>query len=61
MTGNVTNADIKDFIAAQTRPTAASLVPEIQLYLATEVTPLWHATETTRVRRSRGRHASMTA
>lgn len=43
----MTDVDIEGFISAQTRPTAASLVPELQLYLATEVTPLWHATETT--------------
>ena len=33
------------FVTAQTRRSAAALVPEIALHLATEVTPLWHATE----------------
>ena len=34
------------FVQANTVITAASLVPEIRLHLASEVTPLWHATET---------------
>jgi predicted nicotinamide N-methyase len=34
-----------DFIRAQTAPIAAPIVPEISLYLANEVTPLWHLTE----------------
>ena len=33
------------FIEANTRIAAASLVPELRLHLADEVTPLWHATE----------------
>ena len=33
------------FIAANTRPGAAPLVPEVMLHLATEITPIWHATE----------------
>ena len=33
------------FILAQTRPATASLVPEITLHLATEITPIWQATE----------------
>ena len=33
------------FIAANTRPGRAPLVPELLLYLADEVTPLWQATE----------------
>ncbi len=40
-------SEIASFIAAQTRPGPASLVPEIRLHLATEVTPLWQATEAT--------------
>ena len=40
-------AEIKRFIAAETRPARAPLVPEILLHLATEVTPLWQATEAT--------------
>jgi predicted nicotinamide N-methyase len=34
------------FVAANTTVSAAPLVPEITLYLATEITPIWHATET---------------
>ena len=34
------------FIRANTEVAAASLVPEIRLHLATEVVPLWQATET---------------
>ena len=34
-----------DFIKANAALTAPPLVPEITLYLATEVVPLWHATE----------------
>ena len=35
----------EDFIRANTVVEASKLVPEIRLHLATEVTPLWHATE----------------
>ncbi|HYD98675.1 MAG TPA: 50S ribosomal protein L11 methyltransferase [Alphaproteobacteria bacterium] len=35
------------FIRANTELTAPPLVPELRLHLATEVTPLWHATEAT--------------
>lgn len=35
----------QDFIIANAALTAPPLVPEIQLYLATEVVPLWRATE----------------
>src|SRR5579884_3300304 len=35
------------FIRANTAIGAPSLVPEIKLHLASEVTPLWHATEAT--------------
>lgn len=41
------DAEIRAFVAAQTRPAPASLVPEIRLHLASEVTPLWQATEAT--------------
>jgi len=37
--------DLDDFIRANTRIEAPKLVPEIRLHLATELTPLWHATE----------------
>ena len=43
----MTRAEIERFIAAQTRPRPAALAPEIRLYLASEVTPLWQATEAT--------------
>jgi len=35
----------EDFITANAALTAPPLVPEIELYLATEVVPLWRATE----------------
>jgi predicted nicotinamide N-methyase len=43
-------ADLDSFITTQTKVATASLVPEIRLHLASEVTPLWHATETTLAR-----------
>lgn len=46
----MSGTDIASFIAAQTRPARPPLVPEIQLHLATEVTPLWQATEATLAR-----------
>ncbi len=33
------------FIAAHTRRSRTALVPEIALHLATEITPIWHASE----------------
>jgi predicted nicotinamide N-methyase len=36
----------RDFIRAHTVLGTATHVPEIQLYLATEITPIWQATET---------------
>jgi predicted nicotinamide N-methyase len=39
-------AEIRAFIRANTALTAPPLVPEIRLHLATEITPLWQATET---------------
>ena len=41
----MTDPALQAFIAAQTRPESPALVPEIRLHLATEVTPLWQATE----------------
>jgi predicted nicotinamide N-methyase len=38
---------MKDFILTQTLLTAPAFIPEIRLHLATEVTPLWQATEDT--------------
>jgi predicted nicotinamide N-methyase len=38
-------ADQEDFLLANTVPMAAALVPEITLHLATEITPIWRATE----------------
>jgi predicted nicotinamide N-methyase len=44
----VTSADQlarwRDFVRRQTSPAPVALVPEISLYQATELTPLWHAT-----------------
>ena len=37
--------DPANFVRANTAITAAPLVPEIKLHLASEITPLWHATE----------------
>ncbi len=37
---------MNSFITTNTMISAAPLVPEIALYLATEITPIWHATET---------------
>ncbi len=37
--------DRAEFILANTHLAAAPLVPEIALYLATEITPIWQATE----------------
>jgi len=39
------NADMAEFIRANTVVAQAPLVPEINLQLATEITPLWHLTE----------------
>lgn len=39
-------ADPEGFIRAHTAPARAPLVPEILLHLATEITPIWQATET---------------
>ena len=33
------------FVLSQTQPATTSLVPEITLHLATEITPIWQATE----------------
>ena len=37
--------ELDDFIRASTAVERPPLVPEIKLHLATELTPLWHATE----------------
>jgi predicted nicotinamide N-methyase len=37
-------ASWRDFVRRQTAPAPVALVPEISLYQATELTPLWHAT-----------------
>jgi len=39
------HADAAAFILANTLPNHAPLVPEITLHLASEITPIWHATE----------------
>ena len=41
------SSDKARFIGAETAIAAPPLVPEISLHLASEVTPLWHATEAT--------------
>jgi predicted nicotinamide N-methyase len=41
----VTDEDRRDFIRANTRLGYAPMVPEIALYLANEITPIWQATE----------------
>jgi len=41
----VTSPDLTGFIRANTALGTAPLVPEISLYLATEITPIWQATE----------------
>jgi predicted nicotinamide N-methyase len=38
-------ADAEAFVAAHTIRSRAPLVPEVVLYLATEITPIWQATE----------------
>jgi len=43
----MTITDPKDFIRSQTILVAPPLTPEIKLHLATEITPIWQATELT--------------
>ncbi len=38
-------AEVEAFIRANTEIVAPPLVPEVRLHLATEITPIWHATE----------------
>jgi predicted nicotinamide N-methyase len=38
--------DPEAFIRAETAPGRPALVPEIELHLASEITPIWHASET---------------
>ncbi len=38
-------ATAEDFLRRHTRPTQTAIVPEIRLHLATEITPIWQATE----------------
>jgi predicted nicotinamide N-methyase len=47
MSSDPPSSDPSAFIRANTAIGTPSLVPEIKLHLATEVTPLWHATEAT--------------
>jgi predicted nicotinamide N-methyase len=44
------NADLAAFVRAQTALAIPPLIPELQLYLASALTPLWHATELTLAR-----------
>ena len=41
----MSSSDYESFIRANTAIAAPPLCPEIRLHLATEITPLWHATE----------------
>jgi len=43
--GSGRQLELEDFIRSNTVVEAPKLVPEIRLHLATELTPLWHATE----------------
>lgn len=46
MTSHIsTGADRRAFIATHTRLGRSALVPDIKLHLASELTPLWHASE----------------
>ena len=45
MSAAAADADAADFIRTNTRPGAAPLVPEITLCLASEITPIWQASE----------------
>lgn len=45
MNRQTSGADIDAFIGANTEILTPPLVPEIRLYLATEMTPIWQATE----------------
>jgi predicted nicotinamide N-methyase len=45
------NQAIADFVRAQTALATPPLVPELRLYLASSLTPLWHATEQTLAKR----------
>ena len=47
MCGDMTDAEAAAFILANTVPGRAALVPEFVLRLATEITPIWLATEAT--------------
>ncbi|HET9554654.1 MAG TPA: 50S ribosomal protein L11 methyltransferase [Anaeromyxobacteraceae bacterium] len=39
-----TQAELAEFLRARTRPAPVPLVPELSIYQATALTPLWHAT-----------------
>ncbi len=41
----LTDADAEAFLRLHTRPARAAIVPEILLHLASEITPIWQATE----------------
>ena len=45
-------SDLHDFVRTHTARGHAPLVPEIELHLATEITPIWQATETWLARRN---------
>ena len=46
----MSSSDAATFIRANTAISSPSLVPEIRLHLANEITPLWQATEATLAR-----------
>ena len=45
LAGQTTEAEAESFVAANTVVQEVPLVPEIRLHLASEVVPLWQATE----------------
>jgi predicted nicotinamide N-methyase len=47
MSATAARLDVAGFIRAQTAIARPPLVPEIRLHLATEITPIWQATEAT--------------
>jgi predicted nicotinamide N-methyase len=50
--GTISVQDAKSFIRQQTVLVAPPLTPEIRLHLATEITPIWEATEETLAKRN---------
>ncbi|HZZ85129.1 MAG TPA: 50S ribosomal protein L11 methyltransferase [Anaeromyxobacteraceae bacterium] len=44
MIAHPSRADLEAFVRARTAPTKVPLCPELALYTASDITPLWHAT-----------------